>query len=57
MEDAFFEWDDGKAEDNLRRHYVSFEEARLVFDDPHGIDLYDEDHSTRDEKRFICIGL
>src|SRR5207244_5413598 len=27
------------------------------FHDPYGIDLYDEDHSTVDEKRFIRLGL
>ena len=28
------EWDKNKAEANLRKHQVSFEEAETVFDDP-----------------------
>ncbi|HZC16746.1 MAG TPA: BrnT family toxin [Caulobacteraceae bacterium] len=29
-----FEWDDGKARTNERKHGVSFRTARLVFTDP-----------------------
>jgi hypothetical protein len=29
-----FEWDDAKAEANLKKHGVSFPDATLVFDDP-----------------------
>jgi len=28
-----FEWDDGKAQGNLAKHGISFEDARLVFRD------------------------
>ena len=30
-----FEWDDRKAEANLQKHKISFDEACLVFNDPH----------------------
>jgi len=51
-----FEWDPEKAEKNIRKHEVSFNEASSVFDDPILITLLDEEHST-DEERFITIGL
>jgi len=51
-----FEWDPEKAEKNVRKHEVSFEEASSVFDDPLFITLLDEGHSS-DEDRFITIGL
>ena len=51
-----FEWDNHKAEANLRKHGVSFEEAQTVFTDPLSITLADPDHSE-DEERFIDIGM
>jgi uncharacterized DUF497 family protein len=51
-----FEWDRHKAESNLRKHGVSFEEAQTVFTDPLSITLPDPDHSE-DEERFIDIGM
>ena len=50
-----FEWNKGKAEANLAKHGVSFEEAKTVFDDPLFIDFYDPDHSE-DEDRYIIVG-
>jgi hypothetical protein len=50
-----FEWNKGKAEANLAKHGVSFEEAKTVFDDPLYIDFYDPDHSE-DEDRYIIVG-
>ena len=50
-----FEWDEGKAEANLEKHGVSFEEAQTVFDDLLYVDFYDPDHSY-DEHRYIIIG-
>jgi uncharacterized protein len=32
-----FEWDDAKAEANVRKHGVSFEEAATVFADPSAV--------------------
>jgi uncharacterized DUF497 family protein len=48
-----FTWDPKKAESNLRKHRVSFEEAMTVFDDEHA--LYSED--SLDSDRTIIIGF
>lgn len=50
-----FEWDEYKAQENFRKHRVSFDEAKTVFLDPFSITIPDPDHST-DEERFIDIG-
>ena len=50
-----FEWDEDKANQNLRKHNVSFAEAITVFMDPFSITISDPDHSM-DEERFIDIG-
>jgi uncharacterized DUF497 family protein len=36
-----YEWDSDKAEQNLRKHGVSFEEAAAALDDPHEIAFAD----------------
>ena len=51
-----FDWDDAKAHENLRKHGVSFEEARTAFSDDQAILLPDPDHSV-EEDRFVLIGL
>lgn len=51
-----FEWDDAKAESNIEKHGVSFDEASSVFYDPHAVIVDDEAHS-HDEGRFIIVGL
>jgi uncharacterized protein len=51
-----FEWDQDKAEKNLRKHGTSFEKAKTVFNDPLAITIDDPDHSY-DEYRYIDIGL
>jgi len=50
-----FEWDPYKAEANLEKHDVSFEEAVTVFFDPLARIFPDEEHSD-DELREIIIG-
>ena len=50
-----FEWDESKAQRNLKKHSVSFEEAQTVFDDPFYVDFYDPDHSET-EDRFLLVG-
>ncbi len=52
---TLFEWDEDKAQANLRKHDVSFEETQTVFNDPLEITIPDPDHSI-DEGRFITIG-
>jgi hypothetical protein len=50
-----FEWDPKKAEENLKRHRVAFDEALTVFADPLARLFDDPDHST-DETREIIVG-
>lgn len=50
-----FEWDGRKAEANVRKHGISFDEASTVFDDPLALVLADEEHSD-DEVREIIVG-
>jgi len=37
-EEPEFEWDDGKAAENLNKHGIAFHEAKEVFGDPHPTD-------------------
>ncbi|MCL4849449.1 MAG: BrnT family toxin [Acidobacteria bacterium] len=55
MQDLRFEWDPAKAGSNMRKHGVSFEEARTVFSDDQALVIDDPDHSD-DEDRFILMG-
>ncbi|MBE9190482.1 BrnT family toxin [Gloeocapsopsis crepidinum LEGE 06123] len=50
-----FEWDQSKAAANLKKHGVSFEEAKTVFNNPLAVIFDDEAHSV-DERREIIIG-
>lgn len=50
-----FEWDDVKAAANLRKHWVSFDEAAEVFYDPDMVSDADVEHSY-DEARFFAVG-
>jgi uncharacterized protein len=50
-----FEWDQAKAAINLKKHGVSFEEAKTVFDNSLAVIFDDEAHSI-DEQREIIIG-
>ncbi|PHV09931.1 BrnT family toxin [Chitinimonas sp. BJB300] len=50
-----FEWDPAKAASNLKKHGLDFETATLVFNDPLALTLFDEDHSTQEE-RWITLG-
>ena len=48
-----FEWDAEKADTNLKRHGVSFEEGFTVFSDPLARIFDDEDHSVAEEREII----
>jgi len=50
-----FEWDTVKAQANIQKHGVSFDEARTVFTDPFELTISDPDHSVG-EYRFLSIG-
>ena len=51
-----FEWDPDKADENERKHGVSFPEAATVFGDPLSVTMADPDHSVG-EARFLTIGI
>jgi uncharacterized DUF497 family protein len=51
-----FEWDPAKARSNLKKHRVSFEEARSVFLDEDALLRSDDEHSE-EEDRFVLLGL
>jgi uncharacterized DUF497 family protein len=53
---GMFVWDPQKAQTNLSKHGIRFEEARTVFADPMRVVLLDEEHSL-DEQHFISIGF
>ncbi len=50
-----FEWNEQKAEANLKKHAVSFDEAETVFADSLFVIFADPDHSA-EEKRFVIMG-
>lgn len=51
-----FQWDPAKAAANLRKHGVSFEEARTVFYDELAVQFFDPEHSSNEE-RFLLLGM
>ena len=51
-----FEWDESKAVANLNKHQVSFDEAKSIFFDEFGVQFFDEDHFS-DENRFLMLGM
>ncbi|MBI5192804.1 MAG: BrnT family toxin [Nitrospirae bacterium] len=50
-----FEWDEHKNKENIKRHGISFGEAKEVFDDPFHISLLDKRFDYFEE-RWITIG-
>lgn len=50
-----FEWNTEKADANLKKHGISFDEAKTVFADPLFVIFADPDHSFA-EKRFVIMG-
>jgi uncharacterized DUF497 family protein len=50
-----FAWDRRKAQSNLVKHGVSFEEAQTVFLDENARLVDDPDHSA-EEERFVLLG-
>lgn len=51
-----FEWDQSKSKVNFKKHGVSFDEGKTVFDDPLSVTIFDSEHSS-DEPRFTDIGM
>ena len=51
-----FAWDDARNRSNQRKHGLSFEEARQLFEEGDDyLEIFDEAHSSP-EDRFIAIG-
>jgi len=49
--ELFFEWFEEKAKKNFKKHGVSFEEAKTVFNDPFSITVSDPLHSNKAVKK------
>jgi hypothetical protein len=56
MNSLRFEWDPAKSSTNIKKHGISFDEAKTVFDDDFARLIPDPDHSE-DEERFILLGM
>lgn len=56
MSNIQFDWDQKKAAENVKKHGVTFEEARTVFFDERAKLIDDPDHSE-DEDRFVLLGV
>jgi uncharacterized DUF497 family protein len=54
--DSYYEWDEVKSDENVKKHGISFFEAITVFDDDYALYKPDIDHS-QDERRFIILGF
>ena len=50
-----FEWDEGKDRQNFEKHKISFETARLVFDDPYAHSM--PERVVEGEERWQTIGM
>jgi uncharacterized protein len=51
-----FEWNEVKAQENLKKHKVAFDEGKTIFNDPFLLTFPDAD-SSKDEERYINIGV
>lgn len=50
-----FDWDENKSKTNLVKHGISFDTARLVFDDPYALSM--QDRHKDGEERWQTLGL
>jgi uncharacterized DUF497 family protein len=55
MKQLSFTWDPNKNKENIRKHKISFEEAKDVFYDDDAI-LFDDPEHSAEEDRFLIIG-
>jgi uncharacterized DUF497 family protein len=55
MDNLNFEWDANKSASNIKKHSVSFDEAKTVFTDEYARLIGDPDNS-QEEDRFILLG-
>ena len=50
MAELRFEWDKRKEKANIKKHGISFDEARMVFYDENAIQFFDPDHSDDEDR-------
>jgi uncharacterized DUF497 family protein len=50
-----FLWDEAKSRSNLAKHKVSFETAKLVFEDPFAVSV--QDRIVEGQERWQTLGL
>jgi uncharacterized DUF497 family protein len=53
---GLFVWNREKAEKNLKRHKIRFEDAARVFFDPYRVEEFDEENSD-EEDRYYTTGF
>jgi len=56
MKKLVFEWNKRKENANIKKHGISFDEARTIFYDENAVQFFDPDHSD-EEDRFILVGV
>jgi uncharacterized protein len=56
MNNIRFDWDPSKNLSNVKKHKISFEEAKTVFFDENARVIPDPEHSES-EDRFIILGI
>jgi len=56
MQNILFEWNERKNLANIRKHHISFQEAKTCFEDDFAEIFPDTDHSMI-EDRYILLGL
>lgn len=55
MQNEYFEWDDDKADANLKKHGVSFDEACTVLFDEFAT-MEEDSRENYGEQRFVSVG-
>lgn len=51
-----FEWDAAKDSINRKKHGLAFSNVLSVFMDPNVLTIYDQEHSSFEEDRWVSIG-
>ena len=51
-----FEWDENKAQNNITKHGISFDEAKTVFSDPLA-HIFDDIWHSDNEPRELIVGI
>ena len=51
---ADFEWDEGKANENLEKHGIDFADAVTAFEDTMALTM--PDPASEEEERFVTLG-